>query len=372
MERVHYPHEYIWSNGRSVRTGDIVAGRVRPFSDAEANAFTFIREWLTGSEQFALKTSGSTGQPKQLIATRSQMAAAAALSAEALQLVAGWNALLCIDAAYIGGKMMIVRGIAMKMKLFIVDPCAHPLRQIPVDQTIHFAAFVPYQVSSILESKHPHLLDAVTTCIIGGAPLDDSTYIKVAASTMTAYLTYGMTETLSHIALHRISTAGVNRVYRTLPGIRISTDDRGCLVIEAAYLGAPVITNDVVEIINTGEFVWKGRYDNVINSGGVKLSPELVEAKVGKIFTRLNLRNRFFIHHAPDAKLGQRAVLVMEGPAPAPSVVNVLRDTMSQELHPYEVPKDLYQTSSFDLTPTGKINRVVTMSKARQLSPARD
>jgi o-succinylbenzoate---CoA ligase len=355
----------IWINGRDVLLQEIMEGSSAGRTTHETNTFDFIREWLNKTTHFELKTSGSTGNQKIITVTRDQMIASARLTEQALQLREGYNALLCLDARYIAGKMMIVRSFVTKMNLLVVDPCANPLLEIPTERQIDFAALVPYQVVSILESKHPHLLETIAICIIGGAPLNDSAFERLARFPTRLYLTYGMTETISHIALRRVSLSTEGSLYHTLPGIDITTDVRSCLVINAPYLKESVITNDVVEIFNTNTFLWKGRYDNVINSGGFKFSPEMIEQRIGKIFTRLNLNNRFFIHHRPDSRLGQALILVIESPLPDASKLQSLEHALHHSFTAYEKVKELYETPSFVLTDTQKINRQKTFQASR-------
>jgi o-succinylbenzoate---CoA ligase len=353
---VDYPFTHIWTNGRHVSLRDIISRHVPAISGHEAEAFSFIRDWCEGRQTFELTTSGSTGAPKKIVVTRDQMRASALLTKQALDLREGYHALLGLDAKFIAGKMMLVRSFVCRMKIFVVDPCANPLIKIPVDQRIHFMALVPYQVTTILESKHPQLLESLLVAIIGGAPLDEFTYEKLTHFTPKFFLTYGMTETLSHVALRPVEKDGDLR-YHTLPGITVRADDRSCLVVKTPFLDEEVITNDVVDIFNTHAFIWRGRYDNVINSGGIKLSPEIMEQKIGKIFTRLKITNRFFIHQRPDEKLGQRAVLVIEEPIPDESTRGLMIESFDKTFAPFEAPTEVYSSDAFVMTETQKINR---------------
>jgi o-succinylbenzoate---CoA ligase len=351
-----YIFTHIWSNGRHVNLRDIISDQVLPVSQHEDEAFSFIREWLDGRQSFDLTTSGSTGTPKKIIVTREQMIASAMLTKQALDLKQDYHALLCLDARFIAGKMMLVRSFLCQMKIFIVDPCANPLIKIPVDQRIHFAALVPYQVTTILESKHPQLLENLLIAIIGGAPLDEFTYEKLTHFTPKFFITYGMTETLSHVALRPIDR-NADLSYHTLPGVTVRADERSCLIVRTPFLDHEVITNDVVDIFNSHTFVWRGRYDNVINSGGIKLSPEIIEQRIGKIFTRLKINNRFFLHHRPDEKLGQRAVLVIEGSIPDDATRRLMIESFDKTFAPFEAAKEFYQSDAFVMTESQKINR---------------
>jgi o-succinylbenzoate---CoA ligase len=363
-----YPHKNIWVNGRNVSYQDIVENRIAPGSSKEESVFSFISAWEKGAAKFVLPTSGSTGSPKKFVVSREQMIESARKTRKVIGFTSHDNALLCLDTEYIAGKMMVVRALQSGMKLFVVDPCANPLSKIPVDQTIHFTALVPYQVRSILASKHPHLLDSLKKCLIGGAPLDDETYNRLKNFTSQFYLTYGMTETISHIALHEVSNSAEEKMFTTLPGVKIDTDQRGCLIIHADYLTGEVVTNDVVELFNTEQFVWKGRIDNMINSGGVKIFPEIIEEKIGQLFTRLGLINNYFVYGVPDQRLGERAVLVIESPNADESFFKQLSQELQHTISPYQIPKELYVSSAFTFTPTQKINRQESYKSAHPIN----
>jgi O-succinylbenzoic acid--CoA ligase len=352
-----YPHTHIWINSRKVSISAIVDDKTVCVTEFEKNTFSFIRDWMLGKEKFDLQTSGSTGIPKEISATRSQMTASANLTIKELKLKEIFNALVCLDTRYIAGKMMLVRSLECGMKIFALNPTANPFIKIPVDVAIQFAALVPYQIKAILESKHPHMLDSLETCIIGGAPLDENTSQKLQSFSTRMYATYGMTETLSHIALQALNGKDKSDYYQTLPGITVSTDKRNCLVIHAPYLNEAIVTNDVAEVVDANKFKWLGRWDNVINSGGVKLSAEDLEEKIGKIFTRLKIPNQYFIHGLRDEKLGEKVALVLVSPLPDAKQMQAMREAFLHSFSAYEIPKEIFEISSLVYTPTSKINR---------------
>lgn len=292
------------------------------------------------------------------------MIASAKLTEQSLGLSCDYSALLCLDTKYIAGKMMVVRSFVTGMRLFVIDPCANPLSLLPVKETIDFSAMVPYQIKAILESKRPHLLDKLKICLIGGAPLDNETFERLQKFTVKVFLSYGMTETISHIALQPVNNGSGLKYFKTLPGVNIFKDSRGCLLIDAPFLNERVVTNDVVEIINTNTFIWAGRVDNIINSGGIKLSPEVVEEKIGKIFTRLNIPNSFFLYGKPDHSFGEKVVLIMESPLPDASTLNLLAQALHHSIPVYEIPKQLYESAGFFYTETRKVMRDQSFSNS--------
>ena len=362
-----YPYRDMWINGRNVLLDNILQGKAEARSPFEETTFEFVREWMQGTDRFEMTTSGSTGTPKTIALTRTQMMASAAMTAKKINLRKFSWALVAIDTKYIAGKMMLVRSLTSGLRIMAVDPSANPLIKIPVDKCVQFTAFVPYQVSAILESKHPHLLNNLDTILIGGAPLNETSREELDRFQCACYETYGMTETVSHIALRLINTPMKQPYFETLPGVEVSTDGRGCLVIKAAYLGHPVVTNDLVEITAPGKFLWLGRLDSVINSGGVKVVPEKIEKLLEKIFKRHQLRHRFFIAALPDEKLGSKIVLVLEGVQFSSELLLQSLDELKEAASPYELPKEVHSVAGFHTTETRKIDRKKSLESATLL-----
>ncbi|MNE40696.1 2-succinylbenzoate--CoA ligase [compost metagenome] len=248
----------------------------------------------------------------------------------------GDKALLCLPTQFIAGKMMLVRSLILGLELDVVSPSLHPLELNTT--TYDFVAMVPLQVQNSIER-----LSKVRKLIIGGAKLDSAIEEKLLPLKTEIYETYGMTETITHIAAKRLGDS----VFSILPNVRISQDDRQCLIINVATISdEPIITNDLVELLNEQQFKFLGRIDNVINSGGVKLIPEQIEAKlIGKI------ANRFFVTGLPDTTLGEKLVLVVEGEKQefAPDFFEVLGK--------YEKPKEIVFVSKFKENENGKLLR---------------
>lgn len=364
----HYPYPSLWINGRSVSMEKIVHGKEVSRSPFEESTFQFVREWISGQEHFQVMTSGSTGQPKTISIGRAQMEASAMRSAEKVRIAKDSTALVCIDTKHIGGMMMLARCLTLGLPIMAQDPTANPLIKIPIDKCVQFTALVPYQVTAILESKHPHLLNNLDKALIGGAPLTRRVTEQLERYQCEFYETYGMTETASHIALRVVNGKNKQPYFEALPGVEISQDERGCLRIEADYLPGAIVTNDLVDITGPGRFVWLGRWDSVINTGGVKVMPEEIEKEIEAIFRKNNLNHRFFIAALPDDKLGSKVVLVLEGLQLSSELLNHSLASLKAAVSPYEFPKELYTVSQFTLTPTQKIDRIKTLPGVMFLS----
>jgi acyl-coenzyme A synthetase/AMP-(fatty) acid ligase len=173
----------------------------------------------------------------------------------------------------------------------------------------------------------------VNSAILGGAKLSDTLAHQLQYCNAAVYETYGMTETITHIAAKRIGTD----CFETLPNVSIAKDDRGCLIIQAPNIvSSTIVTNDLVEIISDNQFKWLGRFDNVINSGGIKYFPEQIEAKLA-----LKINQRFFIAGLPDDNLGQRIALFIEGEK------FPLEASIFNELEKFERPKEIHFIPNF-------------------------
>jgi O-succinylbenzoic acid--CoA ligase len=262
-------------------------------------------------------------------------------------LVPGNSALLCLSCNYIAGKMMVVRAFAGNLNLIPVPVTSHPL--IKLEQSIDFAALTPMQINNEINSpkKKTGLLNKV---ILGGSPVSMELSKKLQQQNFQAWETYGMTETLSHIALRRVNGAEASALFRPLKNVSLAKDKRGCLVINAPEIsGSPIISNDLADIHTNGEFRIKGRIDNIINTGGVKVSPEEVEAKIAHL-----IDSPFLISSLPHSVLGNEMVLVVED---APHNEIELWADIKKILPTYLTPKRIITKNPLPRTSTGKIKR---------------
>lgn len=356
------PSQCLILNGISYSLADIKKGTLPKFKASEYAPIHFCKEWLNAKQEFVLSTSGSTGTPKKLSVTREQLKASAQLTASYLGLKKEFTALVCLDTRYIAGIMMLVRSLEVGMNMYVVEPTANPFEKIPNDVPIDFVALVPYQLESILKSNQKGRLNSLKIALIGGASLSEKIKNSLFEFNCSFYSTYGMTETLSHIALQKLNGVNAQTFFQVLPGITVSTDERGCLVIQAPYINpAPIITNDLVEMIGTDKFKWVGRVDNVINSGGIKIIPEKIESVIERIMSTLSLPNRFFITGLSDSTFGELVTLIVEGETLLPNQEQDLQKQLAESLNRYEIPKSIRYISKFIHTDTGKINKSKTL-----------
>jgi O-succinylbenzoic acid--CoA ligase len=360
----------------SIQTKSLyLGGKVIPFgslrrenpADYEINArtvLTFCSEWLGGRERFEIRTSGSTGQPKEIVLSRLQMTQSATLTQQALDLREGMTALLCLDPALIAGKMMMVRCLVTGMNLVVTTPTANPLDFVPPELHIHFAAMVPLQAQTIISSgKYPDFR-TINKVILGSGEVSRELTSSIQNMPTEFYATFGMTETVSHIALRKLNGAGRVEYFETLRGVEVTLDDRGCLVIHAKHLGSQsIVTNDLAKLLGPNRFIWLGRHDNIINTGGIKVIPEEVEKQIAMYFLANGINNKFFVASVPGNVLGQEVVVIVEGGLTEESEKKILND-LKQSLEKYKAPRQVLYSSRFQMTSMGKIKRKETLAAA--------
>ena len=268
----------------------------------------FLKEWNDTSDTVLVHTSGSTGKPKPMHVEKRRMLNSARITCDFLGLRQGDTALLCMPLDYIAGKMMVVRALERGLRLLSVEPTGHPLATI--DSPIDFAAMVPMQVYNSLQvAEERERLMQIRHLIIGGGAIDDDLATELRGFPNAVWSTYGMTETLSHIALRRLSGTDTSEYYTPFPSVQVSLSDDDCLVIDAPEVcPQTLITNDIAKLLPSSQFRIIGRKDNVICSGGIKIVAEEVERLL-----RPHLHTPYLISKRPDPKFGEIVVLLTEG-----------------------------------------------------------
>lgn len=319
----------------------------------EKDVYRFILEWFDDKDFIIAHTSGSTGKPKEIVLHKEKMLASARLTGEYFKFQKKQSALLCLSANYIAGKMMLVRAIYWKLNLILVNPDAYPLKNL--QENIDFAAMVPLQLANCLSGNQK--IENVRNLLIGGGAIDKSLEEKLQELNTNCFLSYGMTETVSHVAIKTLNGPDKSNYFRGVGNVSFTIDNRSCLRITAPdILLDTIITNDIVRLHSQFEFEWLGRYDNVVNSGGVKLFPEQIEEKLNSLISE-----PFFLAGIPDEKLGEKLILLIEKEE-NPAMRKDLVEKMKGLLDKYEQARDIFFIPKFCRTPNGKIQRLETLS----------
>jgi len=393
MNNLHF-HANFRLNEQSFKTHEEVLLYANTIS---SSAFSFLSDWFNKEDFITVQTSGSTGKPKLIQLKKEYMVNSAIATGTYFNLEEATTALLCLSTDYIAGKMMLVRALVLGWHIDVIEPSSYPLNGI--SKQYDFCAMVPLQLQNSLND-----LSLVEKIIVGGGVVSKELQEKIANLKTEIFATYGMTETITHIAVKRLNhivimskakqsvnykkqitsienEPGNDDAYDILPNINISKDTRDCLVIYAPKVSdSQIVTNDIVEVISATKFKWLGRYDNVINSGGVKLVPEQIENKLSAVIDR-----RFFVAGITDAVFGEKLIIVIEAinseiatteQARFRNDVKNVTSSDSDEnrdciekirnlksLSKYEIPKEIYFIEEFVETETKKIHRQATLAK---------
>lgn len=327
----------------------------------EQKIFLFLQEWWSAKDTLVQHTSGSTGIPKEILLSKSSMVASARRTCAYFQLTKNSRAVLCLSADYVAGKMMLIRAVVSGMDLMVVPPEGNPYKDL--SGCVDFIAMVPLQAENMFSllgtEKAPRA--EVKTVLLGGATVSPLLEGKINGEDKTRfYLGYGMTETCSHVALRRL---GVEQppYYTAMNGVVLSQDDRGCLAIEdPEVVTGKLVTNDLVEFVGetTTHFRWIGREDTIINSGGIKFSPEDLEKKISHLIPQ-----PFLFTSVADDRLGRKLILVIEQQEEGSGVSldsdseRSLMELLANVLSKYALPRELLWVAALKRTTNGKLDR---------------
>lgn len=351
--------ETVWINNKSYQIDHLTSGKISlenkdPF---EKKVLSIIKDWESAKTEFSFNTSGSTGSPKKISLTRLQMIESAKSTLQFLNITGG-TCLLCLNPDFIAGTMMVIRALVGRMQLIAINPSLNPLINFTGKSLIDLCAMVPLQLYETL--KNPisrEKFKKISNVLIGGADISKELLNKLSNLSNNIYHTFGMTETVSHIALKKISGKYPDQEFILIPGIEISTDNRGCLVIKGKITNnKPIFTNDLIEISGDHRFRWLGRIEHLINSGGIKIIVEQLEHKINKILLKSKIDLPFIIIGIPDVKFGETIGIIWEK-GQQDFEFGVIKDLLKKELKKYEFPKEWRSITTLIKTPTNKINR---------------
>jgi O-succinylbenzoic acid--CoA ligase len=328
------------------------------------SVISFLEEFRN-SDEIIVQTSGSTGKPKEIILTKSQLTASVSQTKAAFDLIPDDIAVCSLPISYIAGKLMLLRAEILGMRAVIIEPSSNPLQSLSSSTKSFFEenpgklfyAFVPLQLENISENQDDvKLLSYAKVILSGGTALSISLATKLSDLQLNVYETYGMTETVTHVAIRKISDEKIPLPFKFLDGIKHGLNQDNCLKLKSLTTNNQWIqTYDIIEYTSQNEFRLLGRLDNVINSGGVKLHPEQIEQKISTLFADKNISNAFFCYGKADAQLGQKLVLFVEGVVSAD-----LKSLLTNELTKFEIPKEIIYVEQLVRTSSNKINREKT------------
>lgn len=317
---------------------------VKEGEEWEKEVGDFLLSWLDDFDVMTVFTSGSTGSPRQYKLDKQHMINSAVMTGAHFDLGPGTEVLCCLPLSYIAGKMMMVRALTLGWEIDLVKPSSKPLKK--AEKRYDFTAMTPLQVTKSLKNIHK-----TRTVLIGGAAIRSKLIEDLQHKHTRAYHSYGMTETASHVAIKQLYPH-LDSHYKAIGDVTFTKDDRDCLVINAPSLGTEnLVTNDIVELMDEHKFQILGRIDEVINSGGIKIHPDMVEQKLAS-----HIQNRFFITGMNDEDLGEKVILIIEGAEAK------MKDAFNS-LDKYEVPREIYFIDAFEETHTKKVDKRSTLER---------
>ncbi len=326
---------------------------------------SFLKEWFSEGDEILLQTSGSTsGVPKAFKGSKRLMEISAKASGEYFDLHQNNNILLALSTKFIAGKMMLVRAIVLQLNCTLINPESFAETTF-IDQ-FKFTALVPLQIRNRFEHFGDKAFDDFEKVLIGGAEIAIDLKFKILDCKTAFYHSFGMTETYSHFAIKPLNGPSASAEYLPLPGIELALDTNNSLLVKGEITNQNWLnTNDRAELSGNG-FIWKGRNDFLINSGAVKVSPELLEEKILKLSSEhptLKSLNKIpvLVMGVPDERLGEKLVLLVAG-APCCDPED-LRIYLHKNLPPFERPKAVYFVDAFEYNLGGKLSRPATHRK---------
>lgn len=354
---------HVFAAGKAYSLDDIRERKFEGLSGFYRHCLEFAWQWLGGTEEFSFITSGSTGVPKPMVFSRQQLELSASMSTKALSLDSLESCLVCLPIEYVAGRMMLVRGLENQMDIYLVEPSADPFASL--DQPVDFISLVPLQLEAILaNAKSTCILNKCRVGIVGGAAVYPELENKLQNLKIHLVQTYGMTETLSHVALRHLNGAELEEYFTLMDGVEVRQDDRGCLaILTPTHPEEWIQTNDIVKIIDTRHFEWLGRADFLINSGGVKIFPEKLEQCIEAHQVNYLEGRQFFIAGITDEKYGQLPVLIVEGESLEEEEQASLLGYLKTRLPKYQAPAQVLFVERFERSASGKLKRKTMMEK---------
>ncbi len=342
---------------------EIATGKFSVLDEYLGYTLNFCKDWLSGTTHFTFTTSGSTGAPKAIVADRAHMLISARGTIKAVELTPTEHVYLCISSKMIGGAMMLVRAMELGCDVTIVSPSSNPIEILDENHPFTFVSFVPMQVFEVqTDESIQQKLNRFKHILLGGAPANENTLQALSKLTCEVWQTYGMTETLSHIALRRV---GKDKYYEVLEGVHIKKDERNCLCISSPITDDQwLLTNDVINFVDDTHFELVGRIDDVINSGGIKIFSYDVEHAIIEKMNDLEMPPKpMFVCRKPDEKYGESVVVVMMGEKLSDEVLEQLKEHCRITLGKYAAPRHFYFVNEFEKLESGKLDKKNTLQK---------
>ena len=313
--------------------------------------------WKSDKENLIVLTSGSTGNPKKINISKKQMIVSAENTLQYFKIKENSTFLNCLPVKYIGGKMMLIRAILCKSKIVLFKPSVNPIKELDIE--IDFIALTPLQLNYLLDKKH--IFKKIKLAIIGGGLVSENLISKIQNINTNCFQTYGMTETISHIAVRNLKNCTNKTSYKCLEDIKVGINNKNQLIINSKKLDIEnLVTNDKVKIISNEKFLFLNRTDTMINSGGLKINPEEVENKILKSLGN----NNFFVDKIKNDKFGEEIILIALKNIKIDLLIESIKLLKDKKIR----PKKIYIVDKFIFNDNQKIDKLKSKSYAFKLN----
>ena len=322
-----------------------------------------------------VRTSGSTGAPKATVLTLDALAASSMATAISLKGEGQW--LLALPVQYVAGVQVLVRSLFAGTRPWAMDltggftPEAFTTAALELTDKLRFTSLVPTQLQRLLESPSAQTLAALrrfNAVLLGGGPASAELLAAARDAGVRVVTTYGSAETCGGCVYDGVPLDGVE--------VRLGADGRillGGATIAAGYLDAPELsaeafteedglrwyrTNDLGELSGNGTLTVLGRADDVVITGGVKVSAAHVQAEL----ERLDGVRAAFVAGVPSAEWGQAlaayVVLSDSSPGAAEDFEAQFATGGTGALTGALVPKTVLTAPELLMLPNGKPDRL--------------
>ncbi|MEA3496732.1 MAG: AMP-binding protein [Bacteroidota bacterium] len=331
-----------------------------------ASVCKIIADWNSGRKKFKLKTSGSTAKAKIIFFTKEQLIISAKQTIETFKISKSDTLFLCLPVDHSAGFMMVIRALVCKANLLVLKPSKNPLKEISLNQKIDFFAFIPQQFSSlILETPEKiKILNKSRAVIIGGERISKEIIAQAKEIQAPVFHTYGMTETLTHVALKRLNGKNPDKYFHLLKNIKAETDNKNRLILQTPlYPSKKLYTNDIVNLNKDQSFEWLTRADNIINSSGFKINPDELAIKIENQISEIFKNTTYFFFSIPDKIVGEKLMLAIESSNSEKK--EMILKLLTKKLKRYEIPKEIIFIDNFVYSSLGKINKIKTIEEAK-------
>ena len=348
---------------------------LRPVAGSARDVLDLLRPWVSGddADPILVRTSGSTGQPKDVRLSRAAVLASARAAHARLGGPGRWLSALPVTG--VGGLQVLVRSLLAGHEPVLLDDHADldaaldALLRAPAPS--RYTSLVPTQLHRLAEAGRLELLAPLDAVLLGGAATDPDLLARARAAAVRVVRTYGMSETSGGCVYDGVP----------LDGVQVRVVDAGADGTGRVQLAGPVLfdgygdrpragawfdTADLGRLDDAGVLSVVGRADDVVVSGGVNVPLPAVE----RALRALPQVHDAAVAGVPDPEWGTRVVAVVV-PADAACLdgvrVEALRDALEDAGLPRPwAPRDVVLVDAVPLLPGGKVDRLAVRDLVRR------